>query len=118
MTLLLLATLLLDHYDGIRQALIQGNLKDAQTRATALAAAAKENPAIAARARDVAKSANLNQAREAFAPLSDEMIKVRRKGDPAVYYCSMVRKSWLQKKGDVGNPYAAGMEKCGELKAE
>lgn len=118
MTILLLATLLFDHYEGARQALLKGNLKDVQKHATALAAASKDHPAIAARARDLARSANIGKARDAFAPLSDEIIKARKQGDPAVYYCSMVKKSWLQKKGEVGNPYMAGMEKCGELKTE
>lgn len=122
-TLLLLMTLttVFDRYDATRLALVKGNLKEAQTHATALAAAAKDDAKIAARAKDVAGSKDLAKARDAFGALSDEMIRIRTaSGAPkrAVYYCSMLKKSWLQKKGEVGNPYAAGMEKCGELKAE
>ena len=37
---------------------------------------------------------------------------------PSVYYCPMVKKSWLQPKGDVGNPYDKSMQMCGVLKEE
>jgi hypothetical protein len=30
----------------------------------------------------------------------------------------MVKKSWLQPKGQVGNPYDTAMAVCGELKSE
>ena len=110
-------------YETVRQSLLEGSLKSVQTNAAALATeAGKARKAeVAKTATAVAKSADLNAARVAFATLSDEMIKVRTaaKGDrPAVYYCSMVKKSWLQPKGQVGNPYDASMKMCGELKAE
>jgi hypothetical protein len=49
------------------------------------------------------------------------MIKLQTKTEgarPAVYYCPMIRKEWLQPKGTVGNPYDAAMATCGALKAE
>lgn len=114
---------LFSKYESARQALLKSSLADVQKAATALAAEAKKakNVAVARQADAVANSADLKAARAAFAALSDEMIKVRAtagEAKPAVYYCSMVNKSWLQPKEQVGNPYDASMAMCGELKAE
>lgn len=116
-------TTLFAKYESVRQGLLKGSLADAQKSAAALAAEAKtaKQPAVAEKATAVAKSANLNAARETFSALSDEMLKVREttKGArPSVYYCPMVKKSWLQPKGEIGNPYDAAMEKCGMMKSE
>ncbi len=110
-------------YESVRQGLLKGSLVDARKNAAALATEAKKakQAAVAEKADAVAKSADLSAARETFSALSDEMLKIREaaKGDrPAVYYCPMVKKSWLQPKGEVGNPYDAAMEKCGMLKSE
>lgn len=107
-------------YESIRQGFLGNSLKDVQTGAKELAAAARaaKQTAIAEKADVVANSTDLAKARASFALLSDEMIKVRAKGGPAVYYCSMAKKSWLQPKGTVGNPYEPDMKTCGELKAE
>jgi hypothetical protein len=116
-------TNLFTKYESVRQGLLKGSLADAQKSAAALAAEAKtaKQTAVAEKAEAVAKAADLKAARESFGPLSDEMLKVREaaKGDrPSVYYCPMVKKSWLQPKGEVGNPYDASMAKCGMMKAE
>lgn len=109
-------------YESVRQALLNNSLKDVQTSAAALATAAKDakQPAIAAKAESVAKLTNLDKARDAFAPLSDEMIKLRAatpaNARPVIGYCPMVKKSWLQPDGKVGNPYLPDMSDCGELK--
>jgi hypothetical protein len=120
---LMASTSLFTGYESVRQGLLKGSLQDVQKSALQLASDAEKakNPAIASQAKAVASSADLNKARAAFAPLSEEMIKVRSatKGDrPAVYYCSMVKKSWLQEKGKVGNPYDPSMPMCGTLKEE
>ncbi|HET8796626.1 MAG TPA: DUF3347 domain-containing protein [Thermoanaerobaculia bacterium] len=114
---------LFSRYEAVRQALLKGSFADVQKNAAALAAQAKtaKQAEVAAKAEAVAKSADLAAARTAFGPLSEEMLKVREgaKGDrPSVYYCPMVKKSWLQPKGEVGNPYDSAMEKCGMLKSE
>jgi hypothetical protein len=114
---------LFSRYEAVRQALLKGSFADVQKNAAALAAQAKtaKQAEVAAKAEAVAKSADLAAARTAFGPLSEEMVKVREaaKGDrPSVYYCPMVKKSWLQPKGEVGNPYDSAMEKCGMLKSE
>ncbi|HVG25029.1 MAG TPA: hypothetical protein VND45_12790 [Thermoanaerobaculia bacterium] len=121
-TLLLLlaiqSTTLFTHYEGVRQGLLKGSLGQTKKQAASLARSAHEAKlnSVADFAQSVAVAKSLADARRSFAALSDEMIKVP--GHPAVYYCPMVKKSWLQPKGKVGNPYDPAMKMCGELKAE
>ena len=123
-TPLFAGTNLFTQYEAVRQGLLKGSLKDAQTTAKALSAAAAEakNDKVATAADGVAKAADLKAAREAFGALSTEMIEVRNatKGDrPAVAYCPMVKKSWLQAKSDkMGNPYEPAMKECGMFKKD
>ncbi|HUP61941.1 MAG TPA: DUF3347 domain-containing protein [Thermoanaerobaculia bacterium] len=123
-TPLLASSTLFTNYEAVRQGLLKGSLKDAQTSAKSLAAeATKAKNADVAKAADaVAKSADLDKAREAFGPLSDELIKLRNASQgerPAVAYCPMVKKSWLQSKSDkIGNPYDAAMKECGMFKKD
>ena len=117
------STTLFSKYEAVRQGFLKSSLKDVQTSATQLAAEAAKakNAVIADHAKAVAASTDLSKAKASFAKLSDQMVKVQQatKGQrPAVYYCSMVKKSWLQEKGKVGNPYDASMQMCGELKSE
>ena len=112
-------TTLFSKYEGVRQGLLKEKLAEVQSSAKALATAAKDNAAVAKAATAVANAKNLKAAREAFGTLSDEMIKVRNAATgerPAIGYCPMVNKSWLQAKGEIGNPYDKMMEKCGILK--
>jgi len=111
-------------YEAVRQGLLKNSLKDVQANAKNLAAAATEakSDTIAKAADAVATSADLKNAREAFGTLSDEMIKLRNEaaGDrPAVAYCPMAKKSWLQSKKDaIANPYEPAMKECGMWKKE
>jgi hypothetical protein len=110
-------------YEGVRKALIAGKLADVKTGAAALATGARtaKNAEVAKLADAVAKSEDIAKARVAFAALSDELIKLRASATgtkPAVYHCPMVKKSWLQEKGKVGNPYDSAMVECGILKSE
>jgi Protein of unknown function (DUF3347) len=115
-------TNLFTQYETVRQGLLKQKLADVQSSAKELAAEAvkAENADVAKAAEAVAKAADLKAARTAFAALSDEMIKVRNatKGDrPAIGFCPMVNKSWLQAKSDkIGNPYEPAMAECGMLK--
>jgi hypothetical protein len=114
---------LFGRYESVRRSFLKNSLKDVQTTAAALAADARKAKLakIASEADAVAKSADLPKARVAFAKLSESMIVLRNgsKGArPAVYGCSMIKKSWLQPKGQAGNPYDPAMATCGELKAE
>lgn len=112
-------TTLFSKYETVRQGLLKEKLADVQSAAKALAAASKDNAAVAKAATAVAKAKDLKAARTAFGTLSDEMIKVRNaaQGDrPAIGFCPMVNKSWLQARGEIGNPYDSAMAKCGVLK--
>ena len=114
---------LFSKYEATRQALLKSSLPETQAAAKALAAEATKakNAKIAEQAAAVAKSPDIAKAQAAFATLSDEMIKLRATVSgtrPSVYYCPMVKKSWLQPKGDVGNPYDKSMQMCGVLKEE
>ena len=117
-------TTLFTSYESVRQGLLKGSLKDVQTSAKSLSAeAAKAKNAEIVKAADaVATSPDLEKARAAFGPLSDEMIKIRNAATgerPAVAYCPMVKKSWLQAKSDkMGNPYEPAMKECGMFKKD
>lgn len=109
-------------YENVRQALLKNALPDVQKSATTLASVARseKQAAVAVQAETLAKAANVASARKVFAALSDAVIKVRAAGcceRPAVAYCSMEKKSWLQPAGaPISNPYLdGGMRKCGEF---
>ena len=112
---------LFSKYEAVRQGLLTQKLADVQSSAKALAeaATAEKNAEVAKAAEGVAEATDLKAARAAFATLSDEMIKVRNAATgerPMIGFCPMVNKSWLQAKGEIGNPYDAAMAKCGLLK--
>jgi hypothetical protein len=112
-------TTLFARYEAVRQALLKQKIADVQSSAKALADAAKDNAEVAKAATAVANAKDIKAARTAFGTLSDELIKVRNaaKGDrPAIGFCPMVNKSWLQTRGEIGNPYDSAMAKCGILK--
>jgi hypothetical protein len=117
-------TKIFEKYEGLRQALLSGSLNDVQSTAKELgnAARAEKQNAIAERASALASTTNLEGARDSFAVLSEEVIRFRdaRSGNrPVVVYCSMERKSWLQPKGAIANPYVdQSMRSCGEVRKE
>jgi hypothetical protein len=118
------STNLFKPYEEARKAMVAASLPDVQKAAATIVtvAVAEKQQAVAKRARALVKARDLDEAKTAFAALSNEMIKVRAKasGDrPIVVYCPMEEKSWLQPKGTVDNPYVdAGMRTCGEVKAQ
>ena len=115
---------LFSRYESARQALLKESVADVQKAAKQLTTAAHGagQHAIAAKSAELEKAADLGKARAAFAAVSDEVIKFRASASgekPVVVYCSMAKKSWLQPKGAIGNPYYdASMRGCGEVKAE
>ncbi len=108
-------------YEQGRQALIKGSISDIQKSAKQISVAADDagQPSIAEKAATLGKAGDLKAARQAFASLSDEVIKyreTRRSDRPVVAYCSMEKKSWLQPAGTIGNPYVGeSMRSCGEI---
>jgi hypothetical protein len=114
---------LFTRYEAIRQGFLKTSLKTVHSSAAAFAADARKakQDDLAGQADAVAKSSDLDKARTAFATLSESMVQLQAKAKgprPAVYACPMIRKQWLQPKGDVGNPYDAAMANCGTLRSE
>jgi hypothetical protein len=114
-------TALFAKYEAVRQGLLKQNMAGVHGSAKELAAEATKakNDDVTATAEAVAAAKDLKSARNAFAALSEQMIKVRNaaKGErPMIGFCPMVNKSWLQAKGEIGNPYDSAMATCGMLK--
>ncbi|MBI2565993.1 MAG: DUF3347 domain-containing protein [Candidatus Schekmanbacteria bacterium] len=76
---------------------------------------------IGAAAKSLAAASTLAAARDSFKELSVAMATWATAARPAgvdVVYCPMVKGKWLQKSGDVNNPYmGASMLHCGEVVA-
>lgn len=106
-------------YETVRQALLRNAVADIQKTATSLASVARseKQEAIAVQAQTLAKATDIASARKLFGALSDAVIKFRAGGRPALAYCPMAKKSWLQPAGTaISNPYMdGGMRTCGEL---
>jgi len=136
-----------EHYDAMLKDLIADKVPDTKTHGAAIQeAAAKlheewsaEAAGVKAEAGDevqallpeVEKAAaalreatELDAAREAFYELSKPLVRYLEateagEGRPVVAYCPMVRKSWLQEKGDITNPYyGTSMLACGSVVSE
>lgn len=112
------------NYEDARQAMIKASIPDIQKSAKQIVVAAHNagEHAIAEKAAALEETGDLAAARKAFSDLSDAVIKYRDTrccAKPAVAYCSMEKKSWLQPAGEIGNPYVgASMRKCGEITKE
>jgi hypothetical protein len=108
-------------YEEVRQALIAGEVPDIRKATGRLGSAAKNagQHQLAALAADLEDAGDLTTAREAFAAVSKEAVKYRESrccDRPAVAYCSMEDKEWMQPDGEIGNPYVdAAMRKCGKI---
>jgi hypothetical protein len=132
---------LVEHYEPIRLALLHDHLDGVAEHGSRLAHAARTLnrgfstekagvaaddaeearallPRIAAAADGVGRADDLEAARDAFATLSARLIAYAELAgsDLAVGYCPMVKSSWLQPEGEVGNPYMGQkMAGCGKL---
>jgi hypothetical protein len=111
-------------YESVRQALLQSSVSDVRATAKKLAAVARseKQEAVARRAEALAAAGDVAAAQKEFAAVSDEVIKFRdadkSSARPAIAYCSMAKKSWLQPRGAISNPYVdASMRSCGEFKS-
>jgi hypothetical protein len=109
-------------YEKVRRALLKNAVGDVQKSAKdlALVARSEKQEAIAVQAETLAEANDIASARRVFAALSDGVIAFRAAGccdRPAVAYCSMEKKSWLQPAGTpIANPYLdGGMRTCGQF---
>ena len=134
-------SVIFEHYEAIRQALIEDSTDGVADHATAIAATAGDLERdfdvaaaqidaddadavrgwlsdIEARAGAVARAGDLEATREAVAELTKPLVRWHELvvgGKPVVAYCPMVKKAWLQPDEPIGNPYAPSMLRCGEV---
>jgi hypothetical protein len=133
--------LVLQHYEPVRQALIADSLDGVAERGRAIAkelrtlqadfshqragashevamVVREKLPAMITAVRDLAEADSLEAARDAFYRLSVPMVRwqegVAEGSRPAVTYCPMYKRSWLQPGEEIGNPYG-GMPRCGTI---
>lgn len=76
-------------------------------------------PELSRAAGALTAATSLDAARDAFFDLSKPLVRWRKAVDgdkPVVAYCPMVKRSWLQPEGELGNPYyGQSMLRCGEV---
>lgn len=114
----------LGHYEAVRKALLADTVAGIPAHAAEITRLAKSAPAdlapqIAEAARKLSVAKDLQTARDAFYELSKPMVRWREAAGSksnVVAYCSMSKRSWLQPKGEIGNPYyGKSMATCGEV---
>jgi hypothetical protein len=131
----------MEHYEPIRLALIgdsmegvndHGEAIEAELRALdadfssaragatgeALNVVREKLSEIISAAEALADATSLEAARDGLYALSKPMVRwregVSENGRPAVAYCPMHKRSWLQPGEEIGNPYG-GMPRCGSV---
>jgi hypothetical protein len=131
----------MEHYEPIRSALLEDSMTGVNENGQAIAAelralksdfsadrAGVSAEAVAvveqkldemiAAADAIANATSIEAARDGFYELSKPLVRWREgvaaSGRPAVAYCPMHKRSWLQPDGEIGNPYG-GMPGCGSI---
>ena len=118
----------LPHYEAVRKELLADSLKGVATHAEEIRKRAPQDALgkeIAKAAGQLAAAKDLTAARDAFSALSEPMVRWHKAAggagsvgasDTVVAYCPMAKRSWLQPKGEIGNPYyGPSMATCGEF---
>jgi hypothetical protein len=117
----------LDQYIQIQTALASDSLAGVPAAAAGLAAAAKASDGVVPedatrQAEALAKTTDIQAAREAFKQLSATLIATlsAQKAKTGQYYeafCPMAKASWIQTGQKIANPYfGTGMSDCGEIR--
>ena len=131
----------MEHYEPIRNALINDSMDGVNSHGKAIAAELRELqsdfsadragfsdeaatvvrealPEMIEAADAIAAAKTLEAARDGLYDLSKPMVRwregVAESGRPAVAYCPMHKRSWLQPGEEIGNPYG-GMPRCGSI---
>ena len=131
----------MEHYEPIRDALINDSMDGVNAHGTAIAAELRKLqsdfssdragasgeaatvvreklPEMISAADEIATAKTLEVARDGLYDLSKPMVRWREgvveSGRPAVAYCPMHKRSWLQPDEEIGNPYG-GMPRGGEI---
>jgi hypothetical protein len=109
----------LTDYTAIQTLLSNGKFQRVPDASKKLSVDAKANhhAAIADKADQLAQTTDLKTARDAFVPLSTEMLPLAKADHTKTYevvYCPMKKARWVQKSGPVANPFYDGeMKECG-----
>jgi hypothetical protein len=127
----ILAEQLLGHYYIIQKSLASDSIEgvsasaakmaDISRRAAATEPHAKAQLTALANAAAKLRATDLKSARNGFGELSDGLLAYlqatqAKRNPPYQFYCSMVKKNWLQPAKETRNPYyGSSMLKCGEL---
>ncbi len=115
---------LAEHAEGLREAADQVTADFSLERAGLTADADAEEAAaffsgIARTALYLASATDLATAREAFYEISKSLVRLNEQRDGErlkVVYCAMAKKSWLQRREEIVNPYhGKAMSGCGEI---
>jgi len=131
----------MEHYEPIRLALLEDSMDGVNAHGKAIAtelqaldadfsaerAGASGEAAVViqeqldemiAAAEAIASAGSLEAARDGLYELTKPMVRWRQgvaeSGRPAVAYCPMHKRSWLQPGEEIGNPYG-GMPGCGSI---
>ncbi len=103
------------HYILAQEALAADNFEMAKSAIGDLAE--KSDGELKKLSKAASSAADLKSIREAFKPLSKFMADQEIPEGLAKAYCPMVKSFWLQKEGDIANPYyGKSMLKCGVFK--
>lgn len=132
---------LMEHYEPIREALLNDSLDGVADHAAAIEETAARLqadltakkagvpeaklqevqallPDVVGAAGELAEAGDLEEARRLFGELSEAMVLYHGLvpgAEMMVAYCPMVEESWLQPEGDLGNPYMGQkMARCGK----
>ena len=111
----------LTHYIQAQEALAADDYETARGALAELAENKSGGDEMNELTRKAAQAEDINAMRNAFKPLSKQAVKQDLPEGVVVAYCPMLRARWLQKDGDVANPYyGESMLTCGriEKKAE
>jgi hypothetical protein len=107
--------LVFKHYVMAQEALAADDFKLAKSSLELLAKNSEEE--LKKLTETALKAGDLKTLREAFKPLSESIAKAELPGGMAVAYCPMAKAHWVQKSGEVANPfYGSSMLRCGTIK--
>jgi hypothetical protein len=107
--------LVFKHYVAAQEALAADDFKLAKSSLELLAKNSEEE--LKKLTESALKAGDLKTLREAFIPLSELIAKAELADGLAVAYCPMAKAHWVQKNGEVANPfYGSSMLRCGTIK--
>ena len=109
---------LLISYVEIQEKLASDDLTGAKNAASKALVATSSDKELKKTFEQITKAKDLEAGREAFKAASKHVVESRKTNLPAEYmiaYCPMAGAKWIQKKGDLKNPYfGKEMLACGE----